>query len=82
MHVVPATHCVSPVHPIPPHCPHFGTVSELVAELVAGAAVVIVVVFVAVAVGVAVGVVPVLVLLSIQFRIAPGKKILTRSPKR
>lgn len=26
MHVVPATHVVLPVQPVPPHCPYFATV--------------------------------------------------------
>lgn len=57
VHVVPASHCVGPVHPFPPHCPHLTAVPPD-AELVAGAAVVVVCVAVAVAVAVGVGVVP------------------------
>lgn len=70
MHVLPASHCVGPFHPIPPHCPHFAAVPPLTAELVAGGAVPIVEDTGADAVGVAVGVgvVPVLILVRTYFQ--------------
>lgn len=42
--MVPETHVVGPVHPIPPHCPHFAADPALLEEVLAGALVVVLVV--------------------------------------
>jgi hypothetical protein len=38
--VVPETHVVGPVHPIPPHCPHFAEDPTPLEEVLVGALVV------------------------------------------
>jgi len=42
--VVPETHVVGPVHPIPPHCPHFAEDPPPLEEVLEGALVVVLVV--------------------------------------